>query len=798
MKTRFWTKTICAALLCACAPAGLIGEGLIACASAQSECTREWLAGAPIPGLERMANAATMVPANRSQSGREELYVVGFFDVAGGVFAHGVAMWDGFEWHALGSGVANSAPFDSFDVREICVLKNGDVVVAGKFTSAGGAPAPGIARWDGQTWHAMTTSPLSGVSTLVALPSGDLLACGSFAQIDGLNVNGVARWDGTRWHSVGGGVTQSSGATAYVLDARLCADGRVAVCGRFDRAGGIGISNIALLTVSTGTWESPISVVAPLDSASLIAPMPDGGLVVCGRTSIGGATARTSLQRWSPAMESWVEVPLDPGMELSTFRALEVEPTGAILIGGDYLGRTTDNAYGVFRLDGTTWQHVGANQFDGVQSVVQSRRDGLLIVGGVRDGVRKLADGDWRCLTETTTVRPWVMREAPDGTVYAIGASGDYDTEYQTGVYRYGAGWERVTAGFNKDPRTLTLLRSGDIVVSGPFTKVGNVDVPGVARFDGTAWHPVGNGLPGRVNAIFERRDGTIVAGIYRSSDPEDVLPAVYQLVGNTWTAMGEPFRTSQFVGAGSVGSFVEMPSGDLVAGGYFAYVGSTAATGVARWDGFAWRAVASGLGDFNYWPQYVTSLAVTSAGELFAGGYFRLPGGPTKRDVARLRPSLQTWEPLPGMDFLDNDPYVEEICLTPKDDLLVAGNFYNVSNQQMNQVMLWRRATGSVEPLGTGLVSSSPSRLLSRANGDLFVCGGLVAAGDHVSNGFAIWGCRCVADADADGLITFEDFDAFVAAFERGDASADLDGNGFVDIEDFDAFIGVFEHGCP
>jgi hypothetical protein len=54
-----------------------------------------------------------------------------------------------------------------------------------------------------------------------------------------------------------------------------------------------------------------------------------------------------------------------------------------------------------------------------------------------------------------------------------------------------------------------------------------------------------------------------------------------------------------------------------------------------------------------------------------------------------------------------------------------------------------------------------------------------------------------CRADFDGDGFLTFEDFDAFVGAFEAGDASADFDGDGFLSFEDFDAFVGAFEAGC-
>jgi len=54
-----------------------------------------------------------------------------------------------------------------------------------------------------------------------------------------------------------------------------------------------------------------------------------------------------------------------------------------------------------------------------------------------------------------------------------------------------------------------------------------------------------------------------------------------------------------------------------------------------------------------------------------------------------------------------------------------------------------------------------------------------------------------CAADFNGDGFLDFTDFDAFVAAFEAGDASADFNGDGFLDFTDFDAFVAAFEGGC-
>ncbi|MCC6426426.1 MAG: hypothetical protein IT435_06360 [Phycisphaerales bacterium] len=56
------------------------------------------------------------------------------------------------------------------------------------------------------------------------------------------------------------------------------------------------------------------------------------------------------------------------------------------------------------------------------------------------------------------------------------------------------------------------------------------------------------------------------------------------------------------------------------------------------------------------------------------------------------------------------------------------------------------------------------------------------------------IW---CKADFDRSGFVDFEDYDAFVEAFELGTEDADFDGSGFVDVEDFNAFVLQFEAGC-
>lgn len=52
-------------------------------------------------------------------------------------------------------------------------------------------------------------------------------------------------------------------------------------------------------------------------------------------------------------------------------------------------------------------------------------------------------------------------------------------------------------------------------------------------------------------------------------------------------------------------------------------------------------------------------------------------------------------------------------------------------------------------------------------------------------------------ADLDANGVLNFDDIDAFITGFLGGDLVADLDGNGTLNFDDIDAFVNAFLAGC-
>ncbi len=90
-------------------------------------------------------------------------------------------------WAALGDGT--NGP-----VSELLRLGNGDLIVAGDFTTAGGVNCTRVARWDGTMYHAMG-APMEGQVTCSIEFGGSIYLGGSF----GGGVYDLLQWNGTMW-----------------------------------------------------------------------------------------------------------------------------------------------------------------------------------------------------------------------------------------------------------------------------------------------------------------------------------------------------------------------------------------------------------------------------------------------------------------------------------------------------------------------------------------------------------------------------------------------------------------------
>lgn len=157
------------------------------------------------------------------------IYVAGGFSTAGTVTANSIAKLNGTQWSPLGLGT------NGF-IKSV-IMYNGNLYAAGNFSLAGGTPANCIAKWNGTNWSALGTGMDNTVFTLAEY-NGELYAGGAFSTAGGMPVNNIAKWNGTNWSAVGSGANS-------LITTLLKSNGKLYVGGYFTSAGTVTANYIA-------------------------------------------------------------------------------------------------------------------------------------------------------------------------------------------------------------------------------------------------------------------------------------------------------------------------------------------------------------------------------------------------------------------------------------------------------------------------------------------------------------------------------------------------------------------------
>jgi hypothetical protein len=128
-----------------------------------------------------------------------ELIVGGDFTGAGGIATDHIARWDGVDWHPMGDGLnARVRDFVSYD---------GAFYAAGLFTQSGATTVRRVARWDGAAWSEFGDGMPGPVRAFTVLGS-DLIVAGAFVKQlpEGAQARHIARWNGVTWDQLGSGL----------------------------------------------------------------------------------------------------------------------------------------------------------------------------------------------------------------------------------------------------------------------------------------------------------------------------------------------------------------------------------------------------------------------------------------------------------------------------------------------------------------------------------------------------------------------------------------------------------------
>ncbi|NQX00695.1 hypothetical protein HQ447_08530 [bacterium] len=532
------------------------------------------------------------------------LYAGGSFTAAGETSANRVAKWNGSAWSELGTGMDAT-------VRALAVDNGGHLFAGGDFTSADGEPANRVARWNGSTWSVLGSGTSSTVHALALDGSGNLYAGGGFTQAGGNPALRIAKWDGSAWSALGTGMDQNVNALAVDGADQLYAGGD------FTSAGGLSASHIAKwngsawLTLGTGMNQT-VSALA-VDGA--------GQLYAGGNFTTAGGGAALRIAKWNGS--AWSA--LGSGMERDV-SALAVDGAGHLHAGGVFITAGGNSALRIAKWNGSAWSAFGTGMNGSVAALAMDG-SGNLYVGGsftTAGGVpaRRIAKWNgsvWSALGTGMDNTVNALAVDDSGNLYAGGTFSTAGGVVASCIAKWnGSNWSPLGIGVSSSAASsvnaLALDGEGNLYAGGAFTLAGLVSASRIAKWNGSAWSPLGAGTNNTVFALAVDGSDDLYAGGQFTTAAGTTVNRIAKWNGSVWSALGSGV-------GGTVLALAVDDSQNLFAGGSFTTAGGSSASRIAKWNGSAWSALGSGV------DSPVAALATDAASHLLVGGAFTFAG---------------------------------------------------------------------------------------------------------------------------------------------------------------------------
>lgn len=225
------------------------------------------------------------------------------------------------------------------------------------------------------------------------------------------------------------------------------------------------------------------------------------------------------------------------------------------------------------------------------------------------------------------------------------------------------------------------------VVVGGRFTIAGNIIVNGIATWNlatsqwaalGAGFGPDTSGDAMRVTALLALPNGDLIAG--GNFGTADGAPANYiaRWNGTRWGSLGNGMSGVQYP---IVTSLATMPNGDIVAGGDFTFADGIAANDIARWNGSTWSPL---VGPSLRQVYAVSALAVLPDGRLAASSGF--PNYSTGR--------IDIWDGSDWTDIASSSGTVQALNVLPTGELLAGGGFSTIGGITASGTAIWNGTT--------------------------------------------------------------------------------------------------------
>jgi hypothetical protein len=247
--------------------------------------------------------------------------------------------------------------------------------------------------------------------------------------------------------------------------------------------------------------------------------------------------------------------------------------------------------------NGSVWLPLAGGLPGGEVSML-TKVNGILYAGGgfttassaPADYIAKWDGSSWSAIN-SSPINNYVTSFALSGTtLYIVG-------EFTKGIVSYNTTngtWSTLGLANNGLNDTVfgIVVNNNDVYVSGKFTTAGGNSANRVARWNGSSWSALGNGIDDdNVYAIGIVNNILYVGGNFTSVNGNASIKNIAQwnTVTNTWSAVGTGLNNS----VGAIATY----NGILYAGGSFINAGGNiTADFIAQWNGSIWSPVSTNL----------------------------------------------------------------------------------------------------------------------------------------------------------------------------------------------------------
>lgn len=338
----------------------------------------------------------------------------------------------------------------------------------------------------------------------------------------------------------------------------------------------------------------------------------------------------------------------------------------------------------------------------------------------------------------------WVKAIAVNGSgLYVGGYTLGGNSMAVNGIVRWdGSSWSNLDGGVESCPsictgKVIALETKGDdLYVGGDFIYAGGMRANQIARWDGSKWFTLGEGIPMRnnfhesigVDAIAISGNDIYTVGNVITDLKDNLfsnLDGVALWDGSRWSAQGGGVSGQ---GHSLSANAVAIKGDEIYVGGNFQIAGFTSANNIARFDGHIWYGLGSGIDGCSSCTPYVLTMAARG-NDLYVGGQFNSAGGVQANNIARW--DGENWHAL-GSGA--NGP-VYKIAFNG-DDIYVGGAFTSIDGVKANGIARFD-GTGW-HALGSGV--SGRVQAIAFKDNEVYVGGFFDKAGGKTIYNFARW----------------------------------------------------------